>query len=324
DPSGPGAAGGARGGGRLSRPAALPAGARRRPVPRPPRRAAGSASGPGHGAAAARPARPAGQRHAPRPAPQLRHPSARGRGGPAVDPGTAGPRQPVDDAEVHGRRRRAPARRLCIGPSARLDCRFRTQEAALADGAVPMLNRRAMTFGMAGLAVAGPAAAQEPPLDEPRLLANLLTRMALKVRINGRRVAVFVFDIGAGRTVIAEDRAQSWERPARPPVLVHGLTAAELAPTVHVGRLSLGGRRFHDLRAPVFPRRLLAADGLMGLDVLGRFRLDLNISARRVKLTPSGPDVVAVGSAGHRATRLPSHERPARHGRFGALILRGS
>src|SRR5690606_35804690 len=100
--------------------------------------------------------------------------------------------------------------------------------------------------------------------------------------------------------------------------------AAELAPTVHVGRLSFGGRRFHDLQAPVFPRRLLAADGLMGLDVLGRFRLDLNISARRVKLTPSGPDVVAVGSAGHRATRLPSHERPARHGRFGALILRGS
>ncbi|MBF0665695.1 MAG: aspartyl protease family protein [Brevundimonas sp.] len=187
-----------------------------------------------------------------------------------------------------------------------------------------MLNRRAMTFGMAGLAVAGPAAAQEPPLDEPRLLANLLTRMALKVRINGRRGAVFVLDTGAGRTVIAEDLAQAWELPARPPVLVHGLTAAEVAPTVHVGRLSFGGRRFHDLQAPVFPRRLLAADGLMGLDVLGRFRLDLNISARRVKLTPSGPDVVAVGSAGHRATRLPSHERPARHGRFGALILRGS
>ena len=106
-------------------------------------------------------------------------------------------------------------------------------------------------------------------------------------------------------------------------MLVHGLTGAQVAPAVHVARLSLGGRRLHDLEAPVFPRAVLAADGLVGLDVLGRFRLDLNISARRVRLTPSGPDVVAVGSASHRATRLPTQERPARHGRFGTLILRG-
>lgn len=180
-----------------------------------------------------------------------------------------------------------------------------------------------MTFGMAGLLMGGPALAQEPEAGEPRLLANLLTRMALRVTINGRRGAVFVLDTGAGRTVIAEDLAQSWSLPARPPVLVHGLTAAQMAPTAHINRLSFGGRRLHGIDAPVFPRSVLAADGLMGLDVLGRFRLDLNIAARRVKLTPSGPDVVAVGSAGHRATRLPSHERPARHGRFGTLILRG-
>ena len=107
-------------------------------------------------------------------------------------------------------------------------------------------------------------------------------------------------------------------------MLVHGLTAAQVAPTVHIARFSMGGRRIHDLEAPVFPRQALAADGLVGLDVLGRFRLDLNIAARRVRLTPSGPDVVAIGSAGHRATRLPGHERPARHGRFGVLILRGA
>lgn len=177
---------------------------------------------------------------------------------------------------------------------------------------------------MAGLLMGGPGLVQEPEAGGPRLLANLLTRMALRVSINGRRGAVFVLDTGAGRTVIAEDLAQAWNLPARPPVLVHGLTAAQVAPTVHIDRLSFGGRRLHDINAPVFPRQLLAADGLMGLDVLGRFRLDLNISARRVKLTPSGPDVVAIGSAGHRATRLPSQERPARHGRFGTLILRGA
>jgi predicted aspartyl protease len=194
----------------------------------------------------------------------------------------------------------------------------------VADGSIPILDRRAMTFGMAGLLMAGPTLAQEPEAEgEPRLLANLLTRMALRVTINGRRGAVFVLDTGAGRTVIAEDLARSWELPAREPMLVHGLTGAQVAPAVHIGRLSVGGRRLHDIEAPVFPRAVLAADGLVGLDVLGRFRLDLDISARRVRLTPSGPDVVAIGSAGHRATRLRSQERPARHGRFGALILHG-
>lgn len=191
------------------------------------------------------------------------------------------------------------------------------------DGAVPILNRRTMSFGMAGLLAAGSSRAQDAETDEPRLLANLLTRMALRVTINGRRGAVFVLDTGAGRTVISEDLARAWNLPARPPVLVHGLTSAEVAPTVHIARLSVGGRRIPDLQAPVFPRSVLAADGLIGLDVLGRFRLDLNVSARRVQMTPSGPDVVAVGSAGYRATRLPSQERPARHGRFGALILPG-
>lgn len=187
-----------------------------------------------------------------------------------------------------------------------------------------------MTLGLAGLLAAGPSLAasrQEPAPeepDEPRLLANLLTRMGLAVTINGRRGAVFVVDTGAGRTIVSEDLARARALPRGPDMLVHGLTAAQVAPTVHIGRFTMAGRRFNDLTCPVFPRRALAADGLIGLDVLGRFRLDMNIAARRIRLTPSGPDVVIVGSAGHRATRLPREERPARHGEFGTLILRGS
>lgn len=181
-----------------------------------------------------------------------------------------------------------------------------------------------MALGLTGLLAGGPVLAQEPEATEPRLLANLLTRMALRVTINGRRGALFVLDTGAGRTCISEDLARSWNLPARPPVLVHGLTAAQQAPTVHIDRLNLGGRRIPDLHSPVFPRSMLAADGLVGLDVLGRFKLDISVSSRRVRMTPSGPDVVAVGVAGYRATRLRAEERPARRGRFGALILRGA
>ena len=188
-----------------------------------------------------------------------------------------------------------------------------------------MLDRRALAFGLTGLLAGGlgPLRAQDETAAEPRLLSNLLTRMGLRVTVNGRGGAVFVLDTGAGRTIIAEDLARSWNLPPGPPMLVHGLTAAQVAPTVHVARFHMGGRRIHDLEAPVFPRQALAADGLVGLDVLGRFRLDLNIAARKVRLRPSGPDVVEVGTASHRATRLPSHDRPARHGRFGVLILRG-
>lgn len=182
-----------------------------------------------------------------------------------------------------------------------------------------------MAFGIAGLLMGGPSLApvQEEDSGEPRLLANLLTRMGLRVTINGHRGAVFVLDTGAGRTIIAEDLARAWDLPPGPPMLVHGLTAAQVAPTVRIARFNTGGRRIRDLEAPVFSRQALAADGLVGLDVLGRFRLDLNIAARSVRLRPSGPDVIAVGSASQRATRLPGHERPARHGRFGVLILRG-
>lgn len=183
-----------------------------------------------------------------------------------------------------------------------------------------------MTLGLAALlATAPPSMAQEPAVepDEPRLLANLLTRMGLAVTLNGRRGAVFVVDTGAGRTVVSRELADALGLPPGPDVLVHGLTAAQVAPTVLVGRFSMAGRRFDDLMAPVFPRSALAADGLIGLDLLGRFRLDMSIAARRIRLTPSGPDVVMTGSASHRASRLRAEERPARHGEFGALILRG-
>lgn len=181
-----------------------------------------------------------------------------------------------------------------------------------------------MALGLAGLLTVGcgrAVAAQDHGAAEQRLLANLLTRMALRVTVNGRRGAVFVLDTGAGRTVISRELADAWSLPTGPEVLVHGLTAAQRAPTVRIGRFGVGGRRFNDLQAPVFPRALLATDGLVGLDVLGRFRLDMDIARRSIRLTPSGPDVVPVGSAGYQATRLRSQGRPARHGRFGQLIL---
>ncbi|CAA9497860.1 MAG: Site-specific tyrosine recombinase XerC, partial [uncultured Sphingomonas sp.] len=66
------------------------------------------------------PSRPARHAHAPRAAAQLRHPPAGTRRRPPLAAGTAGPRQPVVHANLHGRGRGAVARRLPPRPSAGL------------------------------------------------------------------------------------------------------------------------------------------------------------------------------------------------------------
>ena len=185
-----------------------------------------------------------------------------------------------------------------------------------------MIDRRLLLTALGGLALGPAAAAQEVPSDdEPRLLNNLLTRMALDVSVNGGRRRPFVIDTGAGRTVLSDQLAAELNLPPGPPVLVHGITSAEMAPTVRLGRLSLGPRRFTDLVTPVFPRALLGADGLIGLDVLARFRLSFDMARRSVQMAPSGSDVLTHSTAFSTPSRLRREGRPARRGRFGQLIL---
>lgn len=187
-------------------------------------------------------------------------------------------------------------------------------------------TRRGVLNGLALAFTPGAGAAQDQSVEaapalsqEAALSANLLTRMGALVRLNGRHRAVLVLDTGAECSALATDLAAQLALPSAPPVLVHGVTTAAPAPTVAVERLSFGGRYFYDLKLPVFERRLMAADGLLGLDVLSKFRLSLDLEQRRVSLAPSGPEVFAEGSASAIATRLPGETR-AVTGPFGQLI----
>lgn len=196
------------------------------------------------------------------------------------------------------------------------------------------LHRRRFAAGMigAGMALAGPAWSQvAPPAgiavpptvpDEAELLANLLTRMATRTQVNAQAGYRFVIDTGAGRTAIAQDVAQALALPPGQPVRVHAITASEIVPTVRIERLSFGGLRFQDLRAPVFPRSVLGADGLLGLDVLARFELAFDLARRTVVLSPSGGGTGAFNTTTVAATRLKrSDDSRARQGRYGQLIL---
>ncbi len=182
----------------------------------------------------------------------------------------------------------------------------------------------------AALALPGLVSAQDTPLpasppqpDEPaRLLENLLTRMGVKVDVGGRRNPLFVIDTGSERTAVSDRLAAELNLAPGPPVLVHGLAAAEMVGTVQLPRLDFSGRSFSRLAPPVFPHETLAADGLLGLDVLSRFRLTLDLSQRRVTLAPSGSDITGFSlSVGGIASRLPVNIIRARTGRFGQLFL---
>lgn len=194
-------------------------------------------------------------------------------------------------------------------------------------------NRRSFAGGLAafGALAASSAFAQDAPVtgtrlppveDEAAVLANLFTRMSTKTTINGRTGFNLVLDTGAGRSAIAEDLAVALELPPGPLILVHGVTSAEIAPTVKIARMAFGGRRFNDVHAAVFPRELLGGDGLLGLDVLSGFELSFDMVRRTMMLSPSGPDIIEFGRAFGPSSRIPRGENGrTRTGRFGQLIL---
>nr|WP_314433455.1 pepsin/retropepsin-like aspartic protease family protein [uncultured Brevundimonas sp.] len=129
---------------------------------------------------------------------------------------------------------------------------------------------------------------QTGPSQELRLLENMLTRMGVEAQLANDQPRLFFIDTGAEASAVSIELAQSLGLPPGPSVTVHGVTAAEVTPTVRVARIEIGRQSFTDLTLPVFPRALLGADGLLGLDLLSRFRLTLDMSTRRVILSPPG------------------------------------
>ncbi len=181
------------------------------------------------------------------------------------------------------------------------------------------LDRRALLLGL----VAPVLIDQTPPPFDPDfpIVANLLTRMAARVSVNGLSDLLFVIDTGAERTVIASEIAAQLALPAGPLQLVHGVTAAVRTPSVLIDRMVVGGRTVNDLVAPTFPRAALGADGLIGLDVLSGFELRIDLRRKTVGLRPAQDGVLMINPTDRlTGTRLGRAQR-GRAGRFGQLLL---
>jgi hypothetical protein len=131
-----------------------------------------------------------------------------------------------------------------------------------------------------------------------------------------------VIDTGAERSAVSIETAQTLALPPGRPVVVHGITAAETTPTATLAQIEIGRRRFSNLTLPIFPRDALGADGLLGLDLLSRFRLTLDMASRLATLALSGSSGLAVS----RDTEIGSVRQQevviaGRRGRSGQLIL---
>lgn len=176
----------------------------------------------------------------------------------------------------------------------------------------------------AGLCGVSAAAAQDATPDEEaqriRLLTNLFTRIGAAVFINGHGPFTFVVDTGAGVTSIADGLADRLLLRPMAPVMVHGITEARITRSVAVDRLQLGGLGFRDLTCPVFPAAQLGADGLIGLDVLGRFRLKFDVARRSASLAARGVSIVMGGDL-QTGSRIQRGGLRATPGRFGQMML---
>lgn len=183
-------------------------------------------------------------------------------------------------------------------------------------------------LGLGAFSTGSPVRAQDavgpndpPPDQQPiQLLSNLFTRVGAAVALNGRGPFTFVIDTGAGATSIADTVAAQLRLPPLQPMLVHGITTASVTPSVAVDRLVLSGLGFRGLRCPVLPRDQLGADGLLGLDVLGRFRLSFDVTRRSASLSVHGVRII-MGGTMSTGTRISRDGVRSSRGRFGQLIL---
>lgn len=195
-------------------------------------------------------------------------------------------------------------------------------------------DRRAVIMGLAAMTpfvltsrqaraqVQTPPNAVQPAPDQTdlQLTRNLFTRVAAWVEINDQGPFNFVIDTGAASTAVADRVVALMDLPHRDPVMIHGIAGAAVTPSVGVDKLRVRDVSLRHLRCPVLPYAQLGADGLVGLDILSRFKLSFDTRRRAASLVRPGVQIVTGGRMSTGTRLFDDGVRSAR-GRFGQLIM---
>jgi predicted aspartyl protease len=153
--------------------------------------------------------------------------------------------------------------------------------------------------------------------EEPQGIAianDSAGHLTIAVDVNGRGPFRFVVDTGADRSVLADTTVEALALRPAGAVNLAGIVRTVRAETVDVASLSFGAMTRRNLKLPVLPRALLAADGYLGLDVLDDKRVILDFAEQQLIVTDPLPVLAAVyhdpylivlhgqGSSGHLRT----------------------
>ncbi|MFS0771936.1 retroviral-like aspartic protease family protein [Sphingomonas sp. 1P08PE] len=140
-----------------------------------------------------------------------------------------------------------------------------------------------------------PAAAQAPPVapaespapDDEWALANEEARMTVPVSIAGKGDWPFVIDTGAERTVVSRELATALALLPGRDVRVTTMAGTASTNTAQVPLLKVSRLAPAMIEAPVYARRHLGAQGMLGLDALQGHRVAIDFDRSRMTLTPS-------------------------------------
>jgi predicted aspartyl protease len=153
-------------------------------------------------------------------------------------------------------------------------------------GLGPISRRDALSLA-AGLAVAPGAAlaftASGPqPSSEKLRFLDEAQRLTVQTYVNGAGPFPFMIDTGANSSVISAELADSLRLERRGQTVLHHVAGSAMVDRVTIGALKAGDREQRDLAVSVVSETTLGAQGLLGLDWLGRSSLTLDYSRRRM------------------------------------------
>ncbi len=129
---------------------------------------------------------------------------------------------------------------------------------------------------------ADPAAA-----DDEWSLREQESRMTVPVSIAGKGDWPFVIDTGAERTVVSRELATLLALAPGRQVRVTTMAGTSPTPTAQVPLLKVSRLAPSLIEAPVYARRHLGAQGMLGLDALQGHRVAIDFDRSRMTLVPS-------------------------------------